>query len=61
MSSSKNKVKKEEYKITEKVEFRFTYYKNAINVANALVMSGYFIKLRKENFTYILKVFTDRD
>lgn len=47
--------------IHEKVTFNFAYYENAINVASALAMSGYYIKLKKnDSASYTLQVFTDR-
>jgi hypothetical protein len=54
-------MKEEKITIKEKVTFTFGYYENAINVATALAMSGYYIKLRKDsNSSYVLIVFTDR-
>ena len=54
-------IKDKKIGIKEKVTFEFGKYENAINVATALAMAGYYIKLRKEDSTrYILQVFTDR-
>lgn len=63
MSNKDTEVKEKKYqiKISEKAVFKFTYYEKAINVASALAMSGYYIRLRKEDSTYVLLVFTDRN
>ena len=47
-------------KIAQHTEFEFVYQKNAENVANALALSGFYIKLSYVGGRWILSVYTDR-
>lgn len=46
--------------ITEQTRFDFVYYENAVNVATALAMAGFYINIKKDGSKYIVKVYTDR-
>ena len=67
MSFAKKKIKKGEYyqgmkkekiKIQLHSVFDFAYLENLQNVAIAVVMSGYFVQVHKDNGNYILEVYT---
>ena len=49
---------KEKIKIQLHSVFNFAYLENLQNVAIALVMSGYFVQVHKDNGNYILEVYT---
>ena len=49
----KEKVKQDKINIFEKVTFEFAYYENVMNVAMALSMSGYYIRIIKSDRKYI--------
>ena len=49
-----------EIKIIEKVTFIFGHIDNAKNVAIALALSGYYVRLRQDSGNYILEVYSDR-
>ncbi len=57
----KSKIEKpREITIKEKVSFHFAYEENAKNVAVALSLGGYYIKIGKFDGKYTVDVYTDR-
>lgn len=46
--------------IKEKVTFEFALRENVDRVAIALILAGYYVKVRKEGMKYEMLVYTDR-
>ena len=46
-------------KIKEAAEFAFSYKENAERLAIAFIMGGYFVLMRTENGTFVVRVYVE--